>query len=323
MFPEDFDPDAAAEGVGLFGLPTRPEDARLVVIPVPWDATTSYRSGTARGPEAVLASSGQVDLFDRETGRPWQRGLAMLPIDPDLKAWNDAARDAREREDIDGVNRMCDRMVARVEELCRAQREQGRIVAVLGGDHSVPFSAIGVLAREAPLSVLHVDAHADLRQAYQGYRWSHASIMANVLDHHPGVERLVQVGIRDFGEREWVRTQEDPRITTFFDGEGSADRWAAPVAALGARVWVSFDIDGLEPALCPATGTPVPGGLRWTDATALLATLAASGREIVGFDVCEVAPGPDASDDGDGWDGNVGARLLYKLCGWALKTAQR
>lgn len=318
--PPEFDPDGAAESDGIFGLPTTREEASLVLLPVPWDATTSYRGGTAGGPAAILAASRQVDLFDRETGRPWADGIAMLPIDGDLVAWNDAARDARQREDTEAVNFLCDRMVLRVERLCRAEREAGRIVGVVGGDHSVPFGAIRVLAEEGPLSILHVDAHADLRDAYQGHRWSHASIMANVLDRISQVERIVQVGIRDFGEREFRRTQEDPRLKTWFDGDVGPGRWGEVVAGLGDRVWVSFDIDGLEPALCPSTGTPVPGGLRWADAMALLAALGTSGRTIVGFDVNEVAPGADADEDGDGWDANVGARLIYKLCGWTLRT---
>jgi agmatinase len=142
----------------------------------------------------------------------------------------------------------------------------------------------------------------------------------------PGVTRLVQVGVRDFCEEEAQRIDESAgRIVTFFDADlqarlAAGEPWAALVeemlAPLPRTVYLSFDIDGLDPALCPHTGTPVPGGLNFAQACFLLRALAQSGRRLVGFDLVEVAPGPD----GDEWDGNVGARLLYKLIGHALAT---
>ena len=202
--------------------------------------------------------------------------------------------------------------------------DEGRIVGVLGGDHSIPFAAIAAAAERQPLGVLHVDAHADLRQAYQGFQWSHASIMHNVLEHCPGVTRLVQVGVRDYSEGELQAIHgHDGRVITHFDADCHAHRFAGvpfdslvdeALRALPDRVWVSFDIDGLDPGLCPNTGTPVPGGLGFAQAAHMLARLAATGRQVVGFDLVEVAPGADE------WDANVGARLLYKLCGTAVRS---
>jgi agmatinase len=184
----------------------------------------------------------------------------------------------------------------------------------------VPYGAIATICEEeGSIGVLHVDAHHDLRVAYQDFTWSHASIMHNVLEGLPQVQRLVQVGIRDAGAAEAVRAAEDPRIYVHYDAN-DYPAWEDVIAPLPPVVWVSFDVDGLDPSLCPNTGTPVPGGLGWREAMALLRALGRSGRRVAGFDVNEVAPGPEAGEGGDGWDSNVGARLVYKLCGWTLAT---
>jgi agmatinase len=209
---------------------------------------------------------------------------------------------------------------------------------VIGGDHSVPYGAIAACAAamgDRPLGVLHLDAHADLRDAYEGFQWSHASIMRNVVDKIPLV-RLVQVGIRDFsdGELDFIKAQRG-RVTTYFDAQLRAARlggsWLTTAAAIANQlpehVYLSFDIDGLEPNLCPHTGTPVPGGLGFDEIIAILDAVVAAGKRIVGMDLVEVAPDPALGDDelAASWDGNVGARLLYKMIGFALlsKGAKR
>jgi agmatinase len=159
----------------------------------------------------------------------------------------------------------------------------------------------------------------DLRDSYEGLEWSHASVMHNVLTKIARVSRIVQVGVRDFGEGEMdVGIEEGDRVVTFFDdqwaeemAEGAAfsDLCRRVIEKLPERVYVSFDIDGLDPALCPGTGTPVPGGLSFHHASILLHAVRESGRRVIGFDLVEVAPG-----NGE-WDANVGARVLYKLCG--------
>ena len=208
--------------------------------------------------------------------------------------------------------------------------EKGKLVAGVGGDHGTSFGIIQAHAERYPgMGVLHVDAHADLRDAYEGFEWSHASIMRNVATRLPGVSRIVQFGIRDFCEEEYdFMQQSNGRLRTFFDAECKTQQldgrtWTSivdeAVAELPSQVFISFDIDGLDPVLCPHTGTPVPGGLSFAEANALISAVVRSGRTIVGFDLNEVAPGPE----GDEWDGNVGARLLYKLIGWTLKSQQR
>jgi agmatinase len=337
--PPEFDPNAAAApDSGAFGLPFTPEQARVVLVPVPFEATTSYGGGAADGPAAIREASKQVDLFDLDTGRPYAAGIAMLDEPADVRAWNDEAKAlaapivASGGADADPatltrIDALCAQMNDWVYRTTRDWLAQDKIVGIVGGDHSTPFGAIAAYAERYPqLGVLHLDAHADLRDAYEGFTWSHASIMFNVLAHVPNVRKLVQVGIRDFGEAEYQLIQDQPaRIRTFFDADLQRARFAGRswqdqvdeiVAALPQRVYLSWDIDGLQPTFCPHTGTPVPGGLDFAQAVALLEGLVRGGKRIVGFDLNEVAPGPD----GDEWDGNVGARLLYKMIGWTLRS---
>ncbi|MBV1857413.1 MAG: agmatinase family protein [Nannocystaceae bacterium] len=339
-----FDPDGAGDpGGSVFGLPYSAQESSVVIIPVPWEPTVSYGRGTARGPSAIREASGQLDLYDPELAahglaRPWVYGMHMLAEDPQVAGWNDmACRLAAPIVEAGGVP-AGDLAVSRVDEL-GAQLDQwvyesaaswhgcDRIVGLVGGDHSSSFGAIQAAAAvHEGLGILHVDAHADLRVAYEGFSRSHASVMHNVLEQVPGVARIVQVGIRDLSAAEAKRTSEDPRLHTFFDhalraaaGQAWEAHCATIVASLPQSVYVSFDIDGLDPSLCPHTGTPVPGGLDFGQAMTLLRVLATSGRRIVGFDLVEVAPPPSGSAGAaEQWDGNVGARVLHRLCGAAL-----
>ncbi|MFA6954669.1 MAG: agmatinase family protein [Thermoanaerobaculia bacterium] len=341
MNQNGFDPDAAAgEGSGIYGLQTAPEDAHVVIVPVPFEATTSYGGGTSDGPAAIFEASKQVDLFDRDTGRPYQAGIAMLPLAQQLLEWNSEASELaapiiEAGGAIDGDERL-EANLARVNELGDEVNEwvawrvgelleQGKMAVTLGGDHSVPFGAIRAHAERYPgMGILHLDAHADLREAYEGFTWSHASIFHNVMTKIDGVAKLVQVGVRDFSNREnEMIAASGGRIVTFFDSELAIRRddgipYARTadeiVAELPHDVYLSWDIDGLDPTLCPSTGTPVPGGLSWNDAIGLLRALIRAKKRIVGLDLCEVSPG--AAE----WDANVGARLLYKMIGFALKS---
>jgi agmatinase len=316
-----FDPDAAAgSGSGIFGLPFTPDEAKVVIVPVPFEATTSYGGGTSGGPRAVLEASRQVDLFDRETGRPYEAGIAMLEVPRKIVQWNAKAKKSRSKR---RVNAFGDAVNHWVYEKTTTLLAAGKMPVILGGDHSVPFGAIRAYAEKYPgLGILHLDAHADLREAYEGFTWSHASIFHNVMTKIDGVARLVQVGVRDLGAAEWRMIEEsEGRIVTFFDPDLAAQKetgkpWAALadhiVSHLPETVYLSWDIDGLDPTLCPSTGTPVPGGLSWNEAIGLLRALVRARKRIVGLDLCEVAPGESE------WDANVGARLLYKMIGFAL-----
>jgi agmatinase len=339
-----FDPSAAAQpGSGVFGLPSTLDDARVALVPVPFEATTSYGGGTAQGPDAILSASRQIDLFDRETGRPYEAGIFMLPVPEEIARLDAEARAAAapvieaggvspDRPELvraaAEVDRACERVNAWVDRETDRLLAAGKRVGIVGGDHSVSYGAIAAHARRYPnLGVLHVDAHADLRVAFEGFTWSHASILYNVAERLPSVSRIVQVGLRDISEDEHryaagsggriVQHHDADLAEARFEGESWAAQVRRIVEPLPQDVYVSFDVDGLDPTLCPHTGTPVPGGLSFPMATSLLAGLVKSGRRIVGFDLVEVAPGPE----GDEWDGNVGARLLYKLIGWSLRSA--
>ena len=194
---------------------------------------------------------------------------------------------------------------------------QSSIVGVVGGDHSSPLGLIEALSEiHHSFGILHIDAHADLRLSYEGIQYSHASIMNNALKCS-GVKKLVQVAVRDVSSPEIALAQEDSRIVMFsdnhlkeneFQGVSWHQQCLIIVNALPEKVYISFDIDGLMPDLCPNTGTPVAGGLSYNQAVYLLHVLKRSGRQIIGFDLCEVSPGAESD-----WDANVGARILYKL----------
>ncbi len=336
-----FDPNAAAlENAGIFGLPYTEETATLVYLPVPWEVTTSYGGGTSLGPAAIFRASHQVDLFDLEVSKPYEAGLYMLEESPDIYLLNEHAKkqaqyviaasgrvesDEKLQAALATVNKAGDALNQYVYNETKRLFVANQIPAIVGGDHSVPFGAFRAAAERFPaFGILHFDAHSDTRAAYEGFTWSHASIMYNALEHIPQIKKLVQVGIRDFCEAEYNYTQhvQKDRVHVFFDlylknKKMTGSHWAQLVeeiiAPLPEWVWVSFDIDGLDPRFCPHTGTPVPGGLDYVECCYLIAAVVRSGRKIIGFDLNEVAPGAD-----DEWDANVAARLLYKMSAWTL-----
>lgn len=344
-FEPPFNPNSAASAdSGIFGLPYTESEASLVFIPVPWEATTSYGGGTSDGPSAILNASRQVDLFDFDVLRPYEAGLFMREESADVRDWNVLAKreaakvieaagvtsgDAVLEAALEKVNATGEKLNAYVRAETTSVLRSGKIPAIVGGDHSTPLGAFEAMAEKYPsYGILHFDAHSDTRRAYEGFKFSHASIMHNALERVPAIKKLVQVGIRDFCEEEieYCKSQGS-RVEIFFDralaNEKFAGRaWAAIaekiVSGLPENVWVSFDIDGLDPVLCPHTGTPVPGGLSFNESIAVLERLARSGRRIIGFDLNEVAPHPTSEEDE--WDANVGARLLYKMTALALAT---
>ena len=223
------------------------------------------------------------------------------------------------------VNEGCMSMNANIGAQASRCLDAGKTVGLVGGDHSTPYGLIRALgARHAAFGILHVDAHCDLRDAYEGFEFSHASIMFNVLRDVPQVTKIAQVAVRDFSESEAALAASSGRIATFDDLSLAAalfrgETWDAQcrriVDALPQEVYVSFDIDALTFENCPHTGTPVSGGLTFNQAVWLLDTLTRSGRRIIGFDVVEVCPAPD-----ERIDAITGARMLWKLCGQTLKS---
>jgi agmatinase len=333
-----FDPNAAGlVENNIYGLPFTPEEADIVLVPVPWEVTTSYGEGTSEGPALIREASYQVDLFHQEFPELWKRGIAMVDIPEAMRAQSKSLKQKAARiiemcsggEDIfhhseamailNEINEACNLMNEWTEKETMKWLKAGKKTALVGGDHSTPFGFIRALTKHhGRFGILHIDAHMDLRIAYEGFTFSHASIMYNVMQM-PEIESLVQVGIRDYCRQENdIAHTSAGRISVFTDStlrrahfEGTTWKMQCDkiLERLPSKVYISFDIDGLEPTLCPGTGTPVPGGLRYEEATYLLSAIKASGREVIGFDLVEVASG------GTDWDGNVGARLLFHLCG--------
>lgn len=334
---------------GIFGIPSSPESAALVYIPVPWEVTTSYGDGTAQGPSAILNASPQLDLFTPGVNNHYQSGFSLLTADENIARLNaqfkPVAKQIQAVLETEGslrqhsklaeaqaaINRASEAVNEAVYRQAQAFDREGKAVALIGGDHSSPLGLIRYLGEkyQGQFGILHIDAHMDLRDAYQGFTYSHASIMHNVLALDKAPQALVQVGIRDFCEEEYNKTREDNRIRVFFDetlrealygGRSFAQVADEIVNSLPSRVYISFDIDGLKPEFCPGTGTPVPGGLDYEEARFLIRALVKAGKEIIGFDLCEVAPRPDHPDDE--WDGNVGARVLFTLSTWMMESRQ-
>lgn len=333
----DYNPNAPGVKNGRFmGFPFDEQDARCILLPVPWDVTTSYADGTASAPDNILQASDQLDLGDRTFPHHWKRGIYMLETDSEIKRWSDlhriraaevigaweAGEDVKNSDHWTGVlssvNRASRQLNDRVYDLASHHLNQQKKVLLIGGDHSTPFGYMKALAeRYENLGMLQIDAHCDLRKAYEGFIYSHASIMYNVLNEIPQVSKLVQVGIRDWCPEEMSRIRESSdRITThfmhdldkaLFEGQNWDEVCSQIVAGLPQYVYLTLDIDGLDPVYCPNTGTPVPGGMTYSQLMFLLESIPRSGRQIVGADLVEVGGIPHE------WDGNVGARLAYKL----------
>lgn len=327
-----FNPNNPGVTGQLFGLPFNEENAEVIIVPIPWEVTVSYKGGTAIAPMAILDASAQVDLFVKDIPDAWKLGIAMLPYPEKIKQESDALRTLAEKHiekleagdengdkhSLDKVNEASENLVIYTKNTIKKYLKLKKLVGLLGGDHSTPLGFIHALSEEHEFGILQIDAHADLRKSYEGFTYSHASIMYNALKV-PAVRKLVQVGIRDYCEEEQqVMDRAKGRIKVFFDedikhaqynGESWANICQQIVSELPDKVYISFDIDGMDPKLCPNTGTPVAGGFEFHQITLLLKTLARSGKKIIGFDLNEVAPG-----ESNEWDANVGARLLFQLC---------
>jgi agmatinase len=338
---ENFDPSQPGlSDATIFGLPFSAEQSEIIVIPVPWEVTVSYGAGASKGPDAVLNASFQIDLKHQEFPELWKLGIYLDKAPSELrkkskKFKKQAAPIIKALEsglildhhpslakDLEEINYACSDMVEAVREQTLNWMNKGKKVVLLGGDHSTPLGYYQALATKYDnFGILHLDAHMDLRIAYEGFTYSHASIMYNALQI-PQISKIVQVGIRDFCEQEvevalndrvLVHTDSDLKQEAF-EGKTWQQQCDQIIASLPEKVCISFDIDGMYSWYCPNTGTPVPGGFSFEQAAYLFSRLAETNKEIIGFDLVEVAPGKDD------WDGNVGARMLFHMCGVFAKS---
>lgn len=292
-----FDPNAAAMFDGPYGLPHTIEEAKCILVPVPFEATTSYGGGTSRGPEAIIEASRYIELYDQELDtEPYDVGVATLPALELTGAGPEAAM-AELREAYDRV----------------LDAAEGKFVITLGGEHSISSAPIlawadRLAAEGRRLTVLQFDAHTDLRPEYEGSAYSHASVMHRV---HDKVD-LVAVGIRALTREERELARASDNIHLFLaDDIHSGEAWMDDVLArLGEDVYISFDVDCFDPALVPATGTPEPGGLQWYPVMRLLRRVFRE-RNVRACDIVELAPIPGfhAPDF-------LVAKLVYKMIGY-------
>ena len=333
-----FDPNSVGNpSNNIFGLPFSEEDARLVILPIPWEVTVSYGAGTSRAAEQVYKASKQVDIFDTDGHQGWKQGFFMKPVDKRILLKSDYLRKEAELyidyiskgEDIQKNKFMCKSLKEINEgslllnewvyDQTRELLNQGKLVGILGGDHSTPMGFMKALAeKHGDFGILQLDAHCDLRKSYEYFTYSHASIMYNALQEIPAIHKLVQVGVRDYCEEEWdLICNSNHRIVTYFDKaikerQFEGERWKGIVTEiiehLPEKVYLSFDIDGLDRKFCPNTGTPVPGGLEMEEVLYLVKKISESGRKLIGFDLVEISIGQTD------WDANVGARILWRLC---------
>ena len=277
--------------LGIEGKEASLEYSRFVILPVPYEATTSYRTGTGDGPQAIIRASHQLEDYDDELDcEPYLQGIHTLP---DLLA-------ARENPET---------MVSQTTAQCSLLINQEKIVVTLGGEHTITLGAVRAYKDKFPgLTVLQLDAHADLRDKYEGTRYSHASVMRRITEFCP----IVPVGIRSLSleERDYLNCQS---ITPFFYGGPHSIDPNSVVDALkltGDKVYITIDLDVLDPSIMAAVGNPEPGGMAWHESLTFLKSICQN-TEVVGFDVMELSPseGPIACT-------YLAARLIYKIIGY-------
>ncbi len=274
------------------------EKCRIVFIPVPYDGTASYKKGTARAPQSIMDASMQLEWFDEE--------LCYEPAKLGFCTLNEIGVNGNKPEEV----------VNSVEKIVAQVLEDGKFPFILGGEHSISAGAFFAFKKKyTDFTILQFDAHTDLRDEYEGSKYSHACVMRRAHDLGIGI---VQVGIRSLpvDNSEWLRRNEKT-VRTFYAKEMGAWKIKDIVDACGKNVYVSFDIDALDTSIMPATGTPEPGGLSWAQAIGILHAVAER-RNIIGADLMELLPTPGmhACDF-------LAAKLAYKLVGYAFEKDKK
>ena len=271
------------------------ENSRVAVLPVPYDSTTDWRSGARDGPGAIIDASRYLELYDLELEREfYQVGIHTMPeVQPDMAG--------------------PEHMVQRIYQLSRELIDKNKLVLMLGGEHSLTLGMVRAYQESyEALSVLQLDAHADLRDSYLGTKFSHATVMRRVYELCP----IVPVGIRSLSQEERSFIDESGIKPVYASGLTlSEDSIKNVVASLSDEVYITIDLDVLDPSIMSAVGTPEPGGINWYELLGLLREVAQSKR-IVGFDVVELCPG-----EGPLSCAFLAAKLAYKLIGYSFYTA--
>lgn len=275
------------------------KNAKVVVLPVPYDSTTSYGVGARHGPQAIISASRNMELYDHEfDASPYEIGIHTLSeLEPSMAGPKETSE--------------------RVQQVIKDILDAGKLPFMLGGEHSITAGAVKAVAEKFKnFSVLQLDAHADMRDEYEETKYNHACAMRRARE----ITDVVQAGIRSLSAEEADYIKEKKVKNIFFAPQDPADFDAQIpkiVAALKDNVYITFDIDALDPAEVPSTGTPEPGGLRWHQALKLLHAVAEK-KKIIGMDLVELAPIP-----GNSAPDFLAAKLAYKMVGYAFLKEMR
>jgi len=338
-----------------FDCETSFKNSPLILMPVPWSATASYGLGTEKAPALIRKASGQLDFFSPLFKCSYNNKIHFLKEDTLISSLNKETLNLvkklrlskkRSQKNLEIINESCQSMIDWLYERSLKILKEKKILALVGGDHSVSQGFIQAIGEKhkGNFGLLHLDAHADLRTEYEGFKYSHASVMFNVLNLEKAPQKIVQVAIRDFCQEEYDLIQKEDRIDCFFDdwiynetfkGRTWAKLSEKIISKLPQQVYVSLDVDALSWTYAPDTGTPVPGGLSFNQVLYLLAELKRQNKKLIGFDVVETGAIPESSLPSQKpvkktgishrleWNGNVSARLLYFLSGLALHSFQK
>ncbi len=344
MDKKKFNPNQAITANGnIFGFPCNEENADLIIVPVPWDATASYGKGSHLGPQAILKASTQLNFFHHDLEKAHETKVFMTEVSSEWKKINSQnaeksteyirylEKEGEEKafgyfkSEIENINHVHQVLTENLKERCISLLDQNKMVGILGGEHSVSLGLIQALNdKYDDFGVLHIDAHADLKFEYLGFEQSHASIMRNVMSTCANMSKLIQIGVRELSESEFDFSKDQEKISTYYDwaikkdmlkGKSWFEIITEIINQMPSNIYISFDIDGLKPYLCPNTGTPVAGGFELNEVQLLFSEIINAGKNVIGFDLCEVSP----SNDND-IDAYFGAQALWELTCYAEKS---
>ena len=320
-----------------FEIETSFKMADLILIPAPWSATVSYGKGAEKGPELIRAASHYMDFFNPLFQCSYNEKIHFEENDPMIESLNSQAlkwaqklEEKKTSQVYENINQASQDLLGWIYEKSSKAFSQDKIPALVGGEHSISEGILSFIGHKykGDYGLLHLDAHADLRTAYQGFKHSHASVMRNVLNLEQPPRQLVQVAVRDFCKEEYEQIKQDERIRCYFDEEiftriFEGQKWQVIckeiISQLPQRIYVSLDVDGLSWSYVPGTGTPVPGGLSFNQVLYLFAEIKRQNKKLISFDVVETSAGESGQVFAE-WNGNVSARLLYCLSGLALHS---
>ena len=341
----EFDPEEHfTKDSSIFGLPKDMKHPSLLYLfPSPWEPTTSFKKGCSKGPKALFKASKQMDLYHPYFKNVYKKGIKWFDdFEEKILALNTEATKICNsvqslldsglkpaKKDTEQVNLLSENFNQLIYENSLKLLQNNKTIGLIGGDHSSPYGLIKALTEfyKDSFSIVHIDAHFDFRNSYQGFTFSHASIMTNVMTKLLTPPKIFQLGIRDFCESEYSFANKHSQFLLDQELQKRKALGASFIElldelfdGLDEKIYISFDIDGLSPEFCPNTGTPVPGGLSFSEAQFILEYLHRKGHQLIGFDLVEVSSNENLAPLGEGIDEVTAVRLLYSLSCYALSN---